>query len=49
MILRFQEDLDPGEIAETLDMPLNTVKSHLHRSLSLLRDKLSVLAQRGGL
>ena len=49
VILRFQEDLDPSEIAETLEMPLNTVKSHLHRSLSLLRDKLSVLAQRGGL
>ena len=49
VILRFQEDLEPGEIAEALDMPLNTVKSHLHRSLALLRDKLGVLARRGGL
>ncbi len=49
VILRFQEDLKPGEIAETLDIPVNTVKSHLQRSLSLLRDKLSVLAQRGNL
>jgi RNA polymerase sigma-70 factor, ECF subfamily len=41
VILRYQEDLDPSEIAEVLDMPLNTVKSHLRRSLSILRDKLS--------
>ena len=41
VILRYQEDLDPGEIASVLDMPLNTVKSHLRRSHSSLRDKLS--------
>lgn len=41
VILRYQEDLDPMEIAKVLDMPLNTVKSHLRRSLSMLRDKLS--------
>jgi RNA polymerase sigma-70 factor (ECF subfamily) len=38
--LRYQEDLDPGEIAEILDMPLNTVKSHLRRSLAILREKM---------
>lgn len=38
--LRYQEDLDPTEIAEVLDMPLNTVKSHLRRSLAILRDKV---------
>jgi RNA polymerase sigma-70 factor (ECF subfamily) len=41
VILRYQEDLDPMEIAKVMDMPLNTVKSHLRRSLSMLRDKLS--------
>ena len=41
VILRYQEDLDPAEIANVLDMPLNTVKSHLRRSLAVLRDKLS--------
>ena len=41
MILRFQEDLDPVDIAEVMDMPIATVKSHLQRSLVLLRDKLS--------
>jgi RNA polymerase sigma-70 factor (ECF subfamily) len=41
MILRYQEDLDPMDIAQALDMPVATVKSHLQRSLALLRDKLS--------
>ncbi|MGA2196748.1 MAG: sigma-70 family RNA polymerase sigma factor [Bryobacteraceae bacterium] len=41
MILRYQEDLDPAEIAATLDMPVSTVKSHLQRSLALLREKLA--------
>ena len=40
MILRYQEDLDPSEIAAALDMPVRTVKSHLQRSLALLREKL---------
>ena len=40
MVLRYQEDLDPSEIAEMLDMPVSTVKSHLQRSLALLREKL---------
>jgi RNA polymerase sigma-70 factor (ECF subfamily) len=40
VVLRFQEELEPAEIAETLDMPVNTVKSHLRRSLAVLRAKL---------
>jgi len=40
MILRYQEDLSPVEIAEVLDMPVRTVKSHLQRSIELLREKL---------
>ncbi len=39
--LRFQEDLQLPEIAQILDMPVNTVKSHLHRSLETLRSKLA--------
>jgi RNA polymerase sigma-70 factor, ECF subfamily len=37
VLLRYQEDLDPVEIARTLDMSINTVKSHLKRSLTTLR------------
>ena len=39
LLLRFQEDLDPLDISRTLDMPINTVKSHLKRSLDTLREK----------
>lgn len=40
VVLRYQEDLDPMEISELLEMPISTVKSHLHRSLTLLRGRL---------
>ena len=41
VILRFQEGLGPAEIAEVLAMPVNTVKSTLHRSLADLRKGLT--------
>lgn len=41
VIMRFQEGLGPAEIAEALDMPVNTVKSTLHRSLADLRKGLT--------
>jgi RNA polymerase sigma-70 factor (ECF subfamily) len=41
--LRFQEDLQPIEIADVLGMPVNTVKSHLRRSMETLREKLEAL------
>jgi RNA polymerase sigma-70 factor (ECF subfamily) len=40
VILRYQEDLDPTEIAAVMGIPIGTVKSHLQRSLALLREKL---------
>jgi RNA polymerase sigma-70 factor (ECF subfamily) len=40
VILRFQEDLDPAEIAATLGIPVGTVKSNLHRSLAVLRARM---------
>jgi RNA polymerase sigma-70 factor, ECF subfamily len=42
IVLRYQEDLDPVEIGRTLKMSVNTVKSHLKRSLALLRAALAV-------
>lgn len=41
LLLRFQEDLDPTDIARTLDIPVNTVKSHLKRSLDSMREQMS--------
>lgn len=41
VILRYQEDMGAEEIAEVLAMPLATVKSHLQRSLAMLREKLT--------
>jgi RNA polymerase sigma-70 factor (ECF subfamily) len=41
LILRYQEDMDPAEIAEVLKVPVRTIKSQLQRSLATLRQKLS--------
>jgi RNA polymerase sigma-70 factor (ECF subfamily) len=40
VILRYQEDLTPEEIARVLDRPVATVKSQLQRSLKTLKEKL---------
>ncbi|GAC1649578.1 MAG: sigma-70 family RNA polymerase sigma factor [Acidobacteriaceae bacterium] len=40
LTLRYQEDLDPGEIASLIGMPVTTVKSHLKRSLAFFRAQL---------
>ena len=40
MLLRYQEDRDVAEIATMLDMPVNTVKSHIKRSLTALRGRM---------
>jgi len=40
MLLRYQEDRDVAEIAAMLDMPMNTVKSHIKRSLTALRGRM---------
>jgi RNA polymerase sigma-70 factor (ECF subfamily) len=39
LVLRYQEDLTPEEIAATLQAPVATVKSNLQRGLKLLRAK----------
>ena len=39
VVLRYQEEMEPHEIAKTLGVPVATVKSRLRRSLTLLRGK----------
>jgi len=39
-IMKFSEELELSEIAFATGMPLNTVKTHLHRAISAIRAKL---------
>jgi RNA polymerase sigma-70 factor (sigma-E family) len=45
IVLRFFEDMSEAEIAATLDRPLGTVKSDIHRGLAKLRSLLPEEAQ----
>jgi len=40
VVLRFQEEMDPEEIARVMGIPAGTVKSQLQRSLAMLRQKI---------
>jgi RNA polymerase sigma-70 factor (ECF subfamily) len=42
ILLRYQEDMLPDEIAQMLGQPVATVKTHLRRGLELLRRKAAV-------
>jgi RNA polymerase sigma-70 factor (ECF subfamily) len=39
-VLRFVEEMELEEIAETMRMNLSTVKSHLYRALAILRERM---------
>ncbi len=41
VVMRYQEELGPEEISNVLGIPLNTVKSQLHRALAMLREKIT--------
>jgi RNA polymerase sigma-70 factor (ECF subfamily) len=42
VVLRYQEEMLPDEIATLLGQPLNTVKSNLQRGLQMLRRKAAI-------
>ncbi|MEG9433004.1 RNA polymerase sigma factor [Terriglobus sp. ADX1] len=39
-LLRFIEEMELAEIAEVMDMPVNTVKTHLHRAVKSVRTRV---------
>ena len=41
ILLRHQQDLSYEEIAETLDVPLGTVKARIHRAREMLKNRLA--------
>ncbi|HET9087737.1 MAG TPA: sigma-70 family RNA polymerase sigma factor [Acidobacteriaceae bacterium] len=43
VLLRYQEDMTPAEIADALNMPIATVKSYLQRALKKMRAKAELL------
>jgi RNA polymerase sigma-70 factor, ECF subfamily len=43
IVLRYQEDMTPDEIANVLEQPLATVKSNLQRGLGMLRRKAGLM------
>ncbi|SFS31389.1 RNA polymerase sigma factor [Marininema halotolerans] len=48
LYLRFYQDLTYGEIAEVLDLPINTVKSRVSRGLKALENHLNEANDEGG-
>jgi RNA polymerase sigma-70 factor (ECF subfamily) len=48
VVLRFQEEMEPAEIAQTMGVPVGTVKSSLHRALGVLRGRLERTPVRKG-
>jgi RNA polymerase sigma-70 factor (ECF subfamily) len=45
-LLRFTEEMEIAEIAAALRMPVNTVKTHLHRALKSVRAQVEQAQQR---
>ncbi len=39
-LMKFSEEMDVNEISETLNMSVNTVRTHLHRALKAVRSQL---------
>jgi len=45
-LLRFVEELDLADIAQVTGMPISTVKTHLYRGLSAIRDRHRAASER---
>ena len=41
IVMRYQEEMEPGEIAEALSIPIGTVKSSIHRGLEQMRKRMA--------
>jgi RNA polymerase sigma-70 factor (ECF subfamily) len=39
-LMKFSDEMDLADIAEAMNMPVNTVKTHLHRALKAVRSEL---------
>ena len=39
-LMRFQEEMEIQEISLAIDMSVNTVKTHLHRAVKAVREKI---------
>jgi RNA polymerase sigma-70 factor (ECF subfamily) len=39
-LMKFADEMDLADIAEAMNMPINTVKTHLHRALKTVRSQL---------
>ncbi len=39
-LMRFSEEMELGDIAKAMSMPVNTVKTHLHRAVKAVRHKV---------
>ncbi len=48
IVLRYHEDLSHEEIARIMDLPVGTVKSHLHRARAQLAEALARFSRAGG-
>lgn len=48
LTLRHLQELSYQEVADALDLPLGTVKTHLHRARAALRARLAAKSQEGG-
>jgi RNA polymerase sigma-70 factor (ECF subfamily) len=47
LVLCYAHGLSHSEIAEVIDMPLGTVKSHVHRAKAKIRERFALAESRG--